>query len=86
MSTFLFFLFFQNTTQQSVGFSREREREREKKKNREPTIHSSEADELADKHEDEQHPAASPEEQPAVPHHSVHQPTAMETSWKQTHD
>lgn len=43
------------------------------------TIHSSEADELADKHEDEQHPAASPEEQPVVPHRFAHQPTAMET-------
>lgn len=43
------------------------------------TIHCSEANELADKHQDEQHPAASPEEQPVVPHRFAHQPTAMET-------
>lgn len=35
------------------------------------TVHSSEGDELADEHEDEQHPAASPEKQPVVPHRVI---------------
>jgi len=43
------------------------------------TIYSSEADEVSDKNQDEQDPAASPEEQPVVPHGSTHQPTAMGT-------
>lgn len=41
------------------------------------TVNGPESDELAYKHEDEQHPAASPQEQPVVPHRS-HWPWEME--------
>lgn len=52
--------------------------------NQQPTIYSSEADELAGEHQDEQHPATSSEEQPVVPHRCAHQPEAIETPARDT--